>query len=84
MHCEIIDRHFNVFFVVIQLKNDNLNSPKPVYRSPKWPEYVIGQYQMIKQMKIIECKFDNSLEEDNRNIDIDYNINLSFSNGNAL
>ena len=39
---------------------------------------------MIKQMKIIECKFDNSLEEDNRNIDIDYNINLSFSNANAL
>ena len=26
MHCEIIDRHFNVFFVEIQLKKGNLKS----------------------------------------------------------
>ena len=49
MHCEIIDHHFNTFLVEIQLKNRKLESvlcdarvwvPKPVYRSPKRPEYV--------------------------------------------
>ena len=49
MHCEIIDHHFNTFLVGIQLKNRKLESvlcdarvwvPKPVYRSPKRPEYV--------------------------------------------
>ena len=48
MHCEIIDRNFNIFFVEIQLKKENLKSaffgtrvwePKLVYQSPKWPEY---------------------------------------------
>ena len=45
MHCEIIDRYFNEF-VEIQLKEENLKSifwaPKPVYQSPKRPEYVTG------------------------------------------
>ena len=38
-HCEIV-------FAEIQMKQKNLKSvfwaPKPVYRSPKWPEYVTG------------------------------------------
>ena len=44
MHCEIIDRYFNVFFAEIQPKKENLKSvfwaAKPVYRSPKQPEYI--------------------------------------------
>ena len=48
MHCEIIDRYFNIFFVKIQLKEDNLKSvfwvpefgAQTVYQSPKRPEYV--------------------------------------------
>ena len=40
----IIDRHFNKFFVEIQLKKENLKNvfwaPKLVYRSPKRSEYV--------------------------------------------
>ena len=34
MHCEIIDHNFNIFFVKIQLKKENLSgrvwAPKPV------------------------------------------------------
>ena len=48
MHCEIIDRYFNVFLVEIQLKKEDFEivfghqnlGRKPVYRSPKRPEYV--------------------------------------------
>ena len=50
MHCEIIDHYFNVFFIEVQLKEENLkyflrakvSAPKPVYQSPKRPEYVTG------------------------------------------
>ena len=46
MHLEIIDHYFNLLFVEIQLKKENLKSvfwgarvwvAKPVYRSPKLP-----------------------------------------------
>ena len=48
MHCEIIDRYFNIFFVKIQLKKElgkcflgaRVWVLKPVYRSPKWSEYI--------------------------------------------
>ena len=44
MHCEITDRYFNLFFVEILLRKENLQivfwAPKPVYRSPKRPEYI--------------------------------------------
>ena len=47
MHCEIIDRYFNVF-VEIKIKQKNLKSafwaPKPVHRSSKWPEYVTAEF----------------------------------------
>ena len=37
MHCEIIDRYFNVFFVEIQLNKENLERDfwKPKYVYPK-------------------------------------------------
>ena len=42
MHCEIINRYFDVFFVEIQLKKENLKNvfraPKPVYRTLKQPD----------------------------------------------
>ena len=53
MHCEIIDRYPNVFFAEIQLTKENLKSAflgardwalKPVYQSPKWPEYINTEY----------------------------------------
>ena len=49
MYCEIIDHYFNVVLVEIRLKIKKLEksflgarvwAPKPVYRSPKRPEYV--------------------------------------------
>ena len=44
MHCEIIDRYFNLFFVEILLRKENLQIvfwvPNPVYQSPKRPEYI--------------------------------------------
>ena len=38
MHCEIIDRNFNIFFVEIQLKKENLKSAfwAPEIVCPKW------------------------------------------------
>ena len=51
MHCQIIDHYFNMFFVEMQVKK-KLNKcflgtrvwvPKPVYQSPKRPEYVTGR-----------------------------------------
>ena len=47
MHCEIIDRQFNIFLVEIQLIKENLKvflgariwAPKEVYQSPESPEY---------------------------------------------
>ena len=49
MHCEITDCYFNVFFVEMQLKKENMKSvffgarvwaPKSVYRSPNRPKYM--------------------------------------------
>ena len=48
MFCEIIDCYFNIDFVEIELKKENLKCflgtrvwvPKLVYWSPKWSEYI--------------------------------------------
>ena len=49
MDCEIIGHYFNIFLVEIQLKKSKLEksflgarvwAPKPVYWSPKQPEYI--------------------------------------------
>ena len=44
MYCDITDRYFNVFFVEMQLKRENLTGVlwvhKPAYWSPKQPEYI--------------------------------------------
>ena len=52
MHCEIINRYFNVFFVEIQLKKENLKNvfraPKPVYRILKQPGCVTDRFPIIR------------------------------------
>ena len=52
MHCEIINRYFDVFFVEIQLKKENLKNvfraPKPVYRTLKQPGYVTNRFLIIR------------------------------------
>ena len=53
MHCEIINCYFNRFFCWNTTEKENLNfflcakvwAPKPLYQSPKWPEYITGMYK---------------------------------------
>ena len=57
MHCEMTDCYFNIYFIKIQLKIENLKivflgarvwAPKPVHQAPKWSEYITGQIQKFK------------------------------------
>ena len=42
MHCEIIDSYLNARVLV----------SKPVYQSPKWPEYITGIYTQITMFDV--------------------------------
>ena len=67
MHCEIIDSYFNVYFLELELKKKTrknflgarARAPKPLYWSPKRPEYVIPQTyymrELFKQSKSSMC-----------------------------
>ena len=78
MHCEIIDRYFNVFSVKRKLENCFLGTrlwvPKLVYQSSKQPEYIIAGKQKADE----QSTKNNTVDRQNL---YSFNVIYNLSNG---